>query len=225
MKQFFINFLKLDMEINFQQKANESNKKIEDLNREMTNLASVIEEMRKQYMALQQQYKFQLDQLIKVNDELRSDIKKVEFKNEQYKQENLKLKAENKQFYGDQTILVKEIDEQYQTCSSIDEAQRQNVTLKQELVKLILAHQALNKQLSLSSETIKHLQKVNLQYQQSNNVQDHLVIAQSLESELEREKSACRSRNRFARVQESIACDKRARSSVGRIFKAKKRTE
>jgi hypothetical protein len=56
------------------------------------------------------------------------------------------------------------------------------------MVKLVIANQALNRQHCLSLETIKHLQKTNIQYQRTNNAQDQMVIIQSLESELERER-------------------------------------
>jgi hypothetical protein len=154
----------------------------------MTNLAIIIDDLRKQYMLLQAQYKSQLEQLIRINDEIRGECKQLEYKNEQLKLESLKLKAENKQFYGEQTMLVKEFEEQYQTSSNLDEMHRMLARLRQEMVKLVLGNQALNKQLSLSTETVKHLQRVNADYQRSNNSQDHMVITQSLESELERER-------------------------------------
>lgn len=56
------------------------------------------------------------------------------------------------------------------------------------MVKLVIANQALNRQHQLSLETVKHLQKANLQYQRSVNGSDQMVLLQSLESELERER-------------------------------------
>ena len=164
------------------------NLKNENLNREMTNLAIIIEDLRKQYTLLQNQYKHQMDHLMRINDEIRTDCKQLEHKNEQLKVDSLRLKAENKQFYGEQTMLMREIEEQYQASTNVDDLQRSLGKLRQEMVKLMLGNQALNKQLAISTETVKHLQKVNLEYQRSNSNQDHLVITQSLESELERER-------------------------------------
>lgn len=154
----------------------------------MSNLAAIIEDLRKQYLELQNQFRHQLDTLVSLNENIRNELKTSELKNEQYKQENLKLKAENKQFYGDQSILTKELDEQYIPVNNLDEAIKQIQSQRQEIVKLILANQALNKQHSLSLETVKNLQKINMQYQRANNLQDQMVITQSLESELERER-------------------------------------
>lgn len=154
----------------------------------MTNLAITIDDLRKQYMLVQSQYKSQLEQLIRINDEIRSDARSLEHKNEQLKLESLKLKAENKQFYGEQAAIARELDEQYQISGNLEEMARQMTKLRSEMVKLVLGNQALSKQLALSTETVKHLQKVNADYQRSNNSQDHLVITQSLESELERER-------------------------------------
>jgi len=180
--------LRLDLESSFQQKSKEFNKQNENLNREMTNLAIIIEDLRKQYTLLQNQYKHQMDHLMRINDEIRTDCKQLEHKNEQLKVDSLRLKAENKQFYGEQTMLMREIEEQYQASTNVDDLQRSLGKLRQEMVKLMLGNQALNKQLAISTETVKHLQKVNLEYQRSNSNQDHLVITQSLESELERER-------------------------------------
>lgn len=154
----------------------------------MTNLAIIIDDLRKQYMLVQSQYKSQLEQLIRINDEIRSDARSLEHKNEQLKLESLKLKAENKQFYGEQAAIARDLDEQYQISGNLEEMARQMAKLRSEMVKLVLGNQALSKQLALSTETVKHLQKVNADYQRSNNSQDHLVITQSLESELERER-------------------------------------
>ena len=138
-------------------------------------------------MTLQNQYKHQQESLTQINEDIRNDLLQCEMKNENYKSELLRLKAENKQFYGDQTLLTKEFDERYQQAQSLDEANRQLAHLRSEMVKLILANQNLNRQHNLSLETIKHLQKVNQQFQRSNNAQDQVVIMQSLESELKRE--------------------------------------
>lgn len=154
----------------------------------MTNLAIIIDDLRNQYVALQSQYKYQLEQLAKINDQVRNDMKQVELKNEQLSVENLKLKAENKQFYGDQKMCIKELDEEYQSNGSLDEVKRNFTTLKQEMAKFVITNQALNKQLTHANETIRHLQKVNTDYQRMNNIEDHMVITQSLESELERER-------------------------------------
>ena len=162
--------------------------KIENLNREMSNLASIIEDLRKQYNTLQNQYQFQIDSLIKLNEEIRNDMHQIETKIEKYKSENLRLKAENKQFYGEQTILSKELDQTYQKPSNLEEAFKQLESLRAEMVKLVIANQALNKQCNLSTESIRHLKDLNLKYQRSNNLQDQIVITQSLESELERER-------------------------------------
>lgn len=154
----------------------------------MTNLAIIIDDLRRQYMLLQSQYKNQLEQLIRINDEIRADCRQLEHKGEQLKLESLKLKAENKQFYGEQAMIMRELEEQYQTSGSLEEMARAMTRLRGEMVKLVLGNQALNKQLTLSTETVKHLQKVNADYQRSTTNQDHLVITQSLESELERER-------------------------------------
>ena len=137
------------------------------------------------------QFQFQLDSLIKLNEELRTDLQRTELKNEAYKSESLRLKAENKQFYGEQTILTKDFEEQYRPVTNLDEANRQLVNIRSDLIKLVVANQALNRQQQLSLETIKHLQKTNVQYQraQGDNVHpDQMVLLQSLESELQRER-------------------------------------
>ena len=171
--------LRIDMETTFQQKTKESSKQIENLNREMTNLASIIDDLHKQYINLQNQYQFEMDSLIKLNEDIRNELHQNEIRLKQYENENLKLKAENKQFYGEQTILTKELDEQYQMPSGMDEAIKQINILKSDKIKLILANQVTNKQLAISSENLKHLQKANLDYQRSNNMQDQMVITQS----------------------------------------------
>lgn len=56
------------------------------------------------------------------------------------------------------------------------------------MVKLVIANQALNRQHLLSLETIKHLQKTQSHYQRLENNSDQMVLLQSLESELERER-------------------------------------
>lgn len=177
-----------DLESNFNQKAKESNKNIENLNKEMNNLATIIDDLRKQYLNMQSQFQYQLDSMIKLNEDLRSDLQRTELKNESYKSENLRLKAENKQFYGEQTILTKDFEDQYKPVQNLDESNRQLVNIRADMVKLVIANQALNRQHQLSLETIKHLQKTNLQYQRSNNASDQMVLFQSLESELERER-------------------------------------
>ena len=171
--------LRIDMETTFQQKTKESSKQIENLNREMTNLASIIDDLHKQYINLQNQYQFEMDSLIKLNEDIRNELHQNEIRLKQYENETLKLKAENKQFYGEQTILTKELDEQYQMPSGMDEAIKQINILKSDKIKLILANQVTNKQLAISSENLKHLQKANLDYQRSNNMQDQMVITQS----------------------------------------------
>jgi chromosome segregation ATPase len=153
--------VRLDMETNFQQKAKDSVKQIENLNRDITSMSTVIDELRKQYVSLQSQYQFQLDSLIKLNEEIRVDMHQTENRNEHLKSENLKLKAENKQLYGEQTSLGKELDEQYKHVpNSLEEATRQLNNLKADMIKAVMVNQALNKQLNLSSENIKHLTKV-----------------------------------------------------------------
>ena len=171
--------LRIDMETTFQQKTKESSKQIENLNREMTNLASIIDDLHKQYINLQNQYQFEMDSLIKLNEDIRNELHQNEIRLKQFENESLKLKAENKQFYGEQTILTKELDEQYQMPSGMDEAIKQINVLKSDKIKLILANQVTNKQLAISSENLKHLQKANLDYQRSNNMQDQMVITQS----------------------------------------------
>jgi Rab GTPase-binding effector protein 1 len=122
---------------------------------------------------------------------MRLNLQQVEAKNESLKSENVKLKAENKQFYGEFSIVSKELDEQYE-LSSLDTARSHVNSLKANMAKLILSNQVLNKQLCLSSENIKYLQKINLQNRQkqshSSTDSDQAVIVQSLESELERER-------------------------------------
>lgn len=162
--------------------------KIEELNRDINNLILTIEEIKKEYYDLQNQCNSQIDNLIKINQEIQNEAKQIQLKNDHIKQENYRLKVENKQFYGEQSILEKEIDEQFLTCLTLDEAQRQNSTLKQKLAKLLQVNQTLHKQHALSLENIKNLQKINKQYQNSNSTQENLVIVQSLQSELDREK-------------------------------------
>lgn len=154
----------------------------------MNNLILTIEEIKTEYSDLQSQFNSQIDSLIKINQSIQNEAKQIQLKNDYLKQENYRLKVENKQFYGEQTILEKEIDEQFQTCSTLDEAQRQNLILKQKLAKLLQVNQTLQKQHALSLENIKNLQKINYQYQNSNSTQENLVIAQSLQSELDRER-------------------------------------
>ena len=115
-------------------------------------------------------------------------MKLIELKNDQLKQENLRLKAENKQFYGEQSILIKELDEQYHTGGSLtqEELHRQLATLKQEIVRLMIANQALNKQHAHSLEKIKQMRAAH--QEMGGSTHDQLAIKQSLESELEREK-------------------------------------
>ncbi|RNA16501.1 rab GTPase-binding effector 1-like [Brachionus plicatilis] len=173
---------------NFEIPSAESKKQIEDLNREITNLILTIEEIKKEYSDLQSQCSNQIDNLIKINQDIQNEAKQIQLKNEQYKQENYRLKVENKQFYGEQSILEREIDDQFQPCSTIEDAQRQNLILKQRLAKLLQVNQTLQKQHALSLENIKNLQKINLQYQHSNSTQENMVIAQSLQSELDRER-------------------------------------
>ena len=157
--------IRLDMETNFQQKAKDSNKQIENLNRDLSNLSIIIDEMRKQFVSLQGQYQFQVETLARINEEIRADMLQVESRNEHLKAENLKFKVENKQLYGEQTILGKELDEQYSSApSSIEEASRQMNNLKSDMIKLILSNQALNKQLGMSNESIKHLTKVGMHF-------------------------------------------------------------
>jgi DNA repair exonuclease SbcCD ATPase subunit len=152
---------RIDMETNFQQKAKDSNKQIENLNREISNMSTIIDELRKQYLTLQTQYQFQIDSLIKINEEIRVDMLQIENKNDHLKTENLKLKAENKQLYGEQTSLGKELDEQYKNApSSLEEATRQLTNLKSDMIKAVMINQSLNKQLNLSTENVKHLAKV-----------------------------------------------------------------
>jgi len=134
------------------------------------------------------QFQYQLDSLIKLNEELRTDLQRCELKNESYKSESLRLKAENKQFYGEQTILSKDFEEQYQPQTNLEESNRQLANIRADMVKLVVANQALNRQHQLSLETIKHLQKANLQYQRADSGTDQMVLLQSLESELERER-------------------------------------
>ena len=155
----------------------------------MTNFANVIDSLHKEYTKLQAQFKFQMESLIKVNEKLRVEITQVETRNEQLRLESTKLKSENKQLHGEQAILVSELNEQYRTPTNMDDALAQILTFKNENIKLITANQAFNKQLSLSTEMINHLQKVNLRNQKMNtNIEEQYVIRQSLESELEREK-------------------------------------
>lgn len=181
-----------ELEVNYNQKAKESNKNIENLNKEMNNLGMIIDDLRKQYLNMQNQFQFQLDSLMKLNEELRTDLQRAELKNESYKSESLRLKAENKQFYGEQTILTRDFEEQYRPQHSLEESNRQLTNIRADMVKLVVANQALNRQHQLSLETIKHLQKTNLQYQKSassmGNSPDQMVLFQSLESELERER-------------------------------------
>lgn len=180
----------IDMETNFQQQAKDSNKQIESLTQEMNNLATIIDDLRKQYLNMQVQYQFQLDTLIKLNEDIRNELQQSEFRNEMFKNENLKLKAENKQFQGEQTMLLKDFDEQYHVAQNLDEAQRQLSSLRNEIVRLYQANQALHRQHNISLESIKHLQKSNMNYQRSTtgSSDDHAVMIQSLESELERER-------------------------------------
>lgn len=180
----------LDMETNFQQKAKESSKQIESLNQEMNNLATIIDDLRQQYLNTQVHFQFQLDSLFKLNEDLRTELQQSEHRNEIFKNENLKLKVEIKQFQGEQTMLLKDFDDQYHSVQSIDEAQRQINSLRTEIVRLYQANQALHRQHNISLESIKHLQKSNMQYQRnsSGGDGDHMVMIQSLESELERER-------------------------------------
>jgi DNA repair exonuclease SbcCD ATPase subunit len=197
----------LDMETNFQHKAKESSKQIETLNQEMNNLSTIIDDLRQQYLKMQVQYQYQVDSLIKLNENLRADLQQSEYVNSLFKAENLKLKAEIKQFQGEQTMLLKDFDQQYHPTQSIDEANRQLNQLRTELVRMYQANQSLHRQHNISLESIKQLQKSNLHLQRggSNNnnnnnnttnstnttsstQDDHTVMMQSLESELERER-------------------------------------
>lgn len=118
-------------------------------------------------------------------------MQRAELRNEAFKGESLRLKAENKQFYGEQTILTKDFEDQYRPVTNLDEANRQMVNIRGDMIKLVVANQALNRQHQLSLETIKHLQKTNMQYQRAGSESanpDQMVLLQSLESELERER-------------------------------------
>ena len=168
----------------------------------MSNLSTIIEDLRKQYTQIQAQYQFQLEQLIKINEEMRADAEKLEIVNEHVRQENLRLKADNKQLHGEKTILFKELDEQFQPPQTFDDAVRIISNYRNEVVKLLIANQALNRQHMSSLDTITHLQNkyqtLKKRYQEAaganavNNddelLSDQLVIKQSLESELERER-------------------------------------
>lgn len=177
----------IEMETKFQQKAKEASKQIENLNQEMNNLSTIIDDLRKEYSKMQAQFQFQLDSLIKLNEELRNDLQQSEYRNEIFKNENLKLKVENKQFQGEQQMLLKEFDEQYHVPQNLDDAHRQLAHVRGELVRLYQVSQSLQRKYDQTSETLKQLQKSN--YLQRNNQNDeHLVMMQSLESELERER-------------------------------------
>jgi hypothetical protein len=180
--------LRMEMENSFQQKAKESNKQVENLNREMTQLSATIDELRKQFISSKLHNQQQLDLLIQVNEELRVEVQQLEARAEQYKNENLRLKAENKQFYGEQSIMSKDFEDKYKQTSTVEEANRQMAAMKADLIKLAWSQQSLTRQNSLAMENIKHLQKINAQYQSANTTQDQVVIVQSLESELERER-------------------------------------
>jgi hypothetical protein len=58
-----------------------------------------------------------------------------------------------------------------------------------ELINLLVANSALIKRNDSSTEAIKELKKVNYQIRSATNIEDHLAISQSLESELERERN------------------------------------
>ena len=179
---------RVDIETNFTAKASESHAHVENLNMEMCNLAALIDELRTQHASMQTQHRFQMDTLVKLNDEIRGDMQALEHKNEKLRIDNLRLKAENKQFVGEQHILARELDTGYQAPSTLDEAVRALDAMRAETVKLVVANQALNKQLNVCSESLKSVQKLNAQLQRAHNVQDQMAIAQSLESELERER-------------------------------------
>jgi hypothetical protein len=59
---------------------------------------------------------------------------------------------------------------------------------REELINLSVANSALMKRNDSSTEAIKELKKVNYQIRSATNIEDHLAISQSLESELERER-------------------------------------
>ena len=200
--------LRIETETNYLQKAKESNKLIENLNREMSNLSTIIEELRKQYTQMQSQNQFQMEQLIRINEEIRNESERTDTVCEQFRQENLKLKAENKQLYGEKTILYKELDEQFQQPQSLEDALRIISNYRNEVVKLVIANQTLNRQHLASLDSIKQLQNkyfvLRKQYQENigsagasgatasavdeEAMNDQFVIKQSLESELERER-------------------------------------
>ena len=102
---------------------------------------------------------------------MRADLQQSEYVNSLFKAENLKLKAEIKQFQGEQTMLLKDFDQQYHPTQSIDEANRQLNQLRTELVRMYQANQSLHRQHNISLESIKQLQKSNLHLQRggSNN--------------------------------------------------------
>ena len=150
-----------DMETEFRLKTKESKAKIQSINQEMISLVSFVDELRLKYASLKTQYSFQMDALVKLNEKIRSDLHQVDIKNDQLKEENAKLNMANKQLFDEKIVLRKDLDEMYTSApTSLEEATQQLEKLKSSAVDVMLANQVLNRQLSLSSENIKYLQKV-----------------------------------------------------------------
>lgn len=143
----------------------------------MTNLAIIIDDLKRQYVKLQIEYKVQLEYLIEINDDIRNENKQIAFKNEQLKLENLRLKAENKQILGDLKMSIADLDTMYgQSHANPIELESNFVRLKQDMAKYLISNRALNKQLYHANETIKHLQKVNSNYRHMNSLHEYVEI-------------------------------------------------
>jgi chromosome segregation ATPase len=99
--------------------------------------------------------------------------------------ENLKLKSENKQFYGEKLIMDAR---EHEIPQNLEDAQKLIKKYREENISITIGNQSLAKRLESANETIKQLQNANYQMQNANSLQDQLVITQSLESELERER-------------------------------------
>jgi hypothetical protein len=99
----------------------------------MSNLESIIVDLRSQYVNWQAQFQIQIvglaaffknstrqelnlyhkDGLVKLNEDLQNEMVRVERKNEKLKEENLKLKSELKALNGERSIVTQDFEKEF----------------------------------------------------------------------------------------------------------------
>jgi hypothetical protein len=113
-------------------------KKIEKLNKEMSNLESIISDLRGQYVNWQSQFQTQIvstvwiknwdpiytetqwlfyftlkDGLVRLNEDIQSEMVKLTRKNEKLKEDNLKLKSEIKILNGERSMVTQDFEKEF----------------------------------------------------------------------------------------------------------------